>query len=47
MLLTELMYDPQHKNHMGRYRMTLWEIHPIPKIETFRGGKWFDLDSLP
>lgn len=42
-----LMYDPQHKNHMGRYRMTLWEIHPITKMEVFKDGTWRDLDTLP
>ena len=42
-----LMYDPQHKNHLGRYRMTLWEIHPITKIEVFKDATWRDLDTLP
>lgn len=34
------LFDPNHKNHMGKFRQTLWEIHPITKIEVFRNGKW-------
>ena len=42
-----LMLDPEHRNHLGRYRSTLWEIHPITKIEVFTNGKWVDLDQKP
>ena len=41
------MLDPEHRNHLGRYRSTLWEIHPITKIEVFTNGKWVDLDQKP
>jgi hypothetical protein len=41
------MFDPAHRNHLGRYRSTLWEIHPITKIEVFQDGQWIDLDELP
>lgn len=41
------LFDPDHTNHLGRYRDTLWEIHPITKFEVFKGGKFIDLDSLP
>lgn len=41
------MLDPEHRNHLNKYRMTLWEIHPITKIEVFRNGEWVDLDQLP
>jgi Bacterial SH3 domain len=41
-----LILDPDHRNHLNRYRSTLWEIHPITKIEVFRDGSWVDLDSL-
>lgn len=34
------LFDPNHKNHMGKYRQTLWEIHPITKIEVFKNGSW-------
>ena len=39
--------DPEHSNHLGRYRSTLWEIHPITKIEVKQGNRWVDLDNLP
>jgi hypothetical protein len=42
-----LMLDPEHKAHLGHYRQTLWEIHPITRIEVFTGGKWVNLDVLP
>ena len=42
-----LMLDPEHTNHLGKYRMTLWEIHPITMIEVFQNGAWVALDKLP
>src|SRR5216684_2016922 len=42
-----LMFDPEHTNHLGKYRMTLWEIHPITRIEVFQNGAWIELDQLP
>ena len=42
-----LMYDPNHKAHLGKYRSTLWEIHPITKFEVFQNGQFVDLDDLP
>jgi hypothetical protein len=41
------MFDPEHTNHLGKYRMTLWEIHPITRIEVFQNGAWIELDQLP
>ena len=43
-----LLFDPQHKNHLNKYRNTLWEIHPITKIEVWDddANKWVDLDKL-
>jgi hypothetical protein len=35
-----LLLDPVHKGHLGTYRTTLWEIHPITKIEVFKNGHW-------
>ncbi len=37
-----VLMDPVHKGHLGKYRATLWEIHPITKIEVFRNGKWIE-----
>jgi hypothetical protein len=41
------MFDHQHPDHLGKYRQTLWEIHPITGIEVWRDSGWVDLDSLP
>jgi len=41
-----LMFDPEHRDQLpgpGKphpTHATLWEIHPITKIEVFRGGAW-------
>lgn len=40
-----LMLDPEHRNHLRKYRSTLWEIHPITRIEVLRGGQWINLDK--
>jgi len=42
-----LMFDPDHPSHLSVFRTTLWEIHPITKIEVWQGGAWVDLESLP
>jgi hypothetical protein len=42
-----VFFDPEHPNHIGVYRMTLWEIHPIMQIEVYRGGQWIPLDDVP
>jgi hypothetical protein len=41
------LLDPEHRAHLGKYRSTLWEIHPITKIEVFRDGQWISADDLP
>lgn len=41
-----LMLDPDHRNHLNKYRYTLWEIHPITKFEVSQDGAWVDLDTL-
>src|SRR5439155_20494087 len=38
---------PQHPDLVGQSRVTIWEIHPILKIEAFRSGAWVDLDAMP
>jgi hypothetical protein len=42
-----LLLDPVHKGHLGKFRRTLWEIHPIHRIEYFRAGRWLDVDDTP
>jgi len=43
-----LMLDPEHQDMITEgLRSTLWEIHPITRIEVFQNGQWTDLDSLP
>jgi uncharacterized protein YraI len=42
-----MVYDPAHPNAAGKYRITLWEIHPITKIEVWKNGAWVALESLP
>ncbi|SRR6266446_4106760 len=41
-----LMLDPEHQDMINHgQRSTLWEIHPITKIETSDGHAWTDLDA--
>jgi hypothetical protein len=44
-----LLFDPQHANHLKKYRRTLWEIHPITKIEVWNDDTdaWVSADDLP
>lgn len=42
-----LMLDPEHRNHLGKYRGTLWEIHPVTRIEVQRNDGWVNLENLP
>lgn len=43
-----LLFDPSHTNHLKKYRSTLWEIHPITKIEVWDDDTdtWQDLGDL-
>ena len=41
-----LMLDPEHQDMInGGLRSTLWEIHPITKIEVWDSGAWIDLSN--
>ncbi|MCU1307922.1 MAG: hypothetical protein JWN45_2617 [Acidobacteriaceae bacterium] len=43
-----LMLDPEHQDMINsRLRSTLWEIHPITKIEVWNNGQWVDSDNQP
>jgi hypothetical protein len=35
-----LMLDQEHPEQIGKTRGTLWEIHPVMKIEVMRNGGW-------
>lgn len=36
-------YNPEHPNEFGKTRGTLWEVHPVTKIEVWSGGGWREL----
>ena len=38
-----LMLDPEHPDQLGKTRGTLWEIHPVMRIEVQREGAWVDM----
>ncbi len=40
-----LMLDQEHPEQVGKTRGTLWEIHPVMKIEVDRGGNWINLND--
>lgn len=40
-----LLYDFEHTGQIGTYRATVWEVHPITKIEVKQGDQWLDLDQ--
>ena len=40
-----LMMDQEHPDQLGKTRGTLWEIHPITRIEVEQNGQWISLDS--
>jgi hypothetical protein len=42
-----LMYDSEHVGAIGTQRATVWEVHPITKIEVQNNSQWVDLDSQP
>ena len=35
-----ILLDPEHPDQVGKTRATIWEIHPILKIEASVSGKW-------
>lgn len=43
-----LLFDPSHANHLGKFRSTLWEIHPVTKMEVWivEDEKWVDIDDV-
>ena len=41
-----LMLDPEHPDQVGKTRGTIWEIHPIMRVEVEQNDHWLDLDNL-
>lgn len=39
-----LLLDPEHPDQVGKTRGTIWEIHPIMRIEVKQMGRWVPLD---
>lgn len=40
-----LMYDFQHTGEIGVHRATVWEVHPITRIEVADGSGWKDIEQ--
>jgi uncharacterized protein YgiM (DUF1202 family) len=40
-----LLYDYEHVSVIGSQRASVWEVHPITKIEIKKNGTWADLDQ--
>ena len=40
-----LLYDYEHLSAIGTQRASVWELHPITKIEVKQNGQWVDLDQ--
>ncbi len=38
-----LLYNPEHPEQLGKTRGTLWEIHPVTKVEIWNGETWREL----
>lgn len=38
-----LLFDPDHPEQLGKTRGTLWEVHPVMRIEIQREGRWSDI----
>jgi len=36
-------WDEEHPEQIGKERATLWEVHPIHKIEVYSNGQWTEL----
>lgn len=42
-----LLLDQEHPEQLGKTRGTLWEIHPVMRIEVKRDGRWRTLAPSP
>jgi hypothetical protein len=41
-----LMLDPEHPDQVGQTRGTIWEIHPVMRIDVAQNGQWVPLDNF-
>lgn len=41
-----IMLDPEHPDQVGKTRGTIWELHPVTKVEVNQNGQWIDLDTV-
>ncbi len=40
-----LLFDQEHPDQVEKSRATLWEIHPIMKVEVEEAGRWIPIES--
>jgi hypothetical protein len=40
-----LLLDPEHPDQVGKTRATIWEIHPVMRVDVQQNGKWIALDD--
>jgi hypothetical protein len=41
-----IMWDEDHPDDLGKFRGSLWEIHPMTKFEVYDAGNWHELALL-
>jgi hypothetical protein len=41
-----LLLDPEHPDQIGKTRGTIWEVHPVTKIEVLDGSRWANIDDV-
>ena len=39
----DVLFDQEHPEQLGVHRASLWEIHPIMKIEVYKSGAWHEI----
>jgi hypothetical protein len=39
-------FDPEHPDQIGKTRGTIWEIHPVMKIEAWIDNAWVNIDDM-
>ena len=37
-----LLFDEEHPEQIGKSRATLWEIHPVMRVEFWQGDQWVE-----